>query len=130
VTDVISLSLPARADLLILPRLVVAAIGARAGFNIDEIEDLRLAIDELCVSVIGEEEGDGELSLELVRSPGCVEVTCRYAAGAAGGAGDPVTGPADLASRILEALVDEHAFKDEGGTRTAWLKKSALAART
>ena len=51
VTDHVELTLPARPDLLVLARMTVGAVAARAEMAVDDIEDLRLAIDELCLSV-------------------------------------------------------------------------------
>ena len=47
--DRIELRFPARGDLIVLARLVTSAISARAGFDIEELEDLRLAVGELCL---------------------------------------------------------------------------------
>ncbi len=124
--DLICLTLPARAELLILPRLVVAAVGARANFDLDAIEDLRLAIDELCVSVIGEGEEEGELSLELALLSDGVQVSCTFRP--AGGQA-PSSRVPELSLRILDALVDEHAYAENGESRTATMRKSSAGRR-
>ena len=51
-TGVVDLSFAVDADLLVLARLAVAHVASRSGFDIEEIEDLRLAVDELCLSVL------------------------------------------------------------------------------
>ena len=49
--DVVGLSIPSGADLLVLARLTAATVASRAGFDVEEVEDLRLAVDELCVAL-------------------------------------------------------------------------------
>ena len=49
VGDRVELTFPARGDLIVLARLVTSAVSARAGFDIEELEDLRLAVGELCL---------------------------------------------------------------------------------
>ncbi len=76
--EIVELSIPVGADLLVLARFAAATIASRAGFDLEEIDDLRLAVDELCVSLI--EEGDhGRLNIELQRADDLVEISCRFA---------------------------------------------------
>ncbi len=50
-SDTVELTLPVRADLVVLARFAAGTIASRADFDVEEIEDLRLAVDELCVSL-------------------------------------------------------------------------------
>src|SRR3981081_1984032 len=59
----IRLIIPGSPDFLRLARLAPASTGRRAGLTFDEIEDLRIAVDELCHSVM---RADGSGSVELV----------------------------------------------------------------
>src|SRR4051794_17777461 len=61
--DEIRLIIPGRPDFLRLARLAAADAGSRAGLTFDEIEDLRIAVDELCHSVM---RADGTGVVELV----------------------------------------------------------------
>ena len=58
-TDVVELTIPVRADLVVLARLTAATVASRADFDVEEIEDLRLAVDELCISQV---QGGGDYS--------------------------------------------------------------------
>src|ERR1700722_18647704 len=73
--EVIEISLPGSVDLVVIARFTAATVGARAGFDLDEIDDLRLAVDELSVS-FGPLDGDTCLRYEFVRDAGSVTVRC------------------------------------------------------
>ena len=61
VGEVVRLSVPGSLEYVRVVRLTAAAVAARLGFDIEEIEDLRVAVDELASVVI--EAGSGaELS--------------------------------------------------------------------
>ena len=121
-TDIVELTIPVTADLVVLARLTAATVASRADFDIEEIEDLRLAVDELCISMIqGIEEG--RLGLQFSRDEDEIKVSCRYL-GKLRPVPDPSERPLDgLSGRILDALVDEHGESMEDGERRAWLLK-------
>jgi len=62
----IRLSLPARPAMLRIVRMTTAALAAEHGFDYDEIEDLKLAIDELCHALLLDEGDAGQPLLHLV----------------------------------------------------------------
>ncbi len=121
--DVVDLTIPASADLVALARHTASTIAARANFDVEEVEDLRLAVDELCVSLVHDND-DGSLALRFVRDDDTVEVSCTHLTGPSGQLDDPEGAATDeLSQRILDALVDEHGQEDEGGRQRAWLRK-------
>jgi anti-sigma regulatory factor (Ser/Thr protein kinase) len=125
VSDRIELALPDRSDLLVLVRLTAATVASRAGFDVEEVEDLRLAVDELCLSMVNE-VGGGRLRLEFVRDAGLIEVSCLHDPEPPASGGIPDTAdssPEGLSARILDALVDEHGRDIRGGRERAWLRK-------
>jgi hypothetical protein len=133
---------PAEADNLQLLRLAGAFVGVRAGAGYDTAEDLRLAVDELCATI-----------LEVVAGPGCdlhvafswddaaidVTVTLTPSNGAAPPVdaadlddlrqrrrtedGDGGLSPARISELIMEALVDEHRLGLEDGVLVGWFRK-------
>ncbi len=123
--DRIELRFPARGDLIVLARLVTSAISARAGFDIEELEDLRLAVGELCLLTLqGSDERYGDLCLELTVLGDAIGVVCTLERAAATGVpapeGDEI---ARLSEQILDALVDEHGRESQDGSVRAWLRK-------
>ncbi len=121
----IELTFPARGDLIVLARLVTSAVSARAGFDIEELDDLRLAVGELCLLTLqGSDARHGDLRLELVVMDDHLSVSCTLERAAAA----EVPGPdaeeiARLSEQILDALVDEHGRERQDGSVRAWLQK-------
>jgi hypothetical protein len=146
VTDHVELTLPARPDLLVLARMTVGAVAARADMAVDDIEDLRLAIDELCLSAVGDSRG-GRLELHYDWDDSGMEVSCTFRPSETAApadsdgiaheedtetAGPDAIGalPTDLSERILDALVDEHGRDRVDGGDRAWFKKHNVRAES
>jgi hypothetical protein len=132
VTDHVELTLPARPDFLVLARMTVGAVAARADMAVDDIEDLRLAIDELCLSAVGDRHG-GRLVLRYDWDTTGMEVSCTFRPESEAASAplaeelDSTDGvghlPTELSERILDALVDEHGRDIYEGGHRAWFKK-------
>ena len=60
----IRLAIPAQSRFLRIARLTAAGIAGDLGFSLQEIEDLRVAVDEMCAVLI--EGADPSVELELV----------------------------------------------------------------
>ncbi len=123
--DRIELRFPARGDLIVLARLVTSAISARAGFDIEELEDLRLAVGELCLLTLqGNDTRYGDLWLELTVLGDAIGVVCTLERASPGGPTEPEADEsARLSEQILDALVDEHGRESQDGSVRAWLRK-------
>jgi serine/threonine-protein kinase RsbW len=125
VGDRVELTFPARGDLIVLARLVTSAISARAGFDIEELEDLRLAVGELCLLTLqGHDSRYGNLRLDLSVLEDAIGVECTLEHAAPGGESHPDEDEsAFLSQQILDALVDEHGRESQDGSVRAWLRK-------
>ena len=126
--DRIELRFPARGDLIVLARLVTSAISARAGFDIEQLEDLRLAVGELCLLTLqGNDVSFGDLCLELTVLGDAIGVVCTLERASPAGSSGRVPEEADesarLSEQILDALVDEHGRESQDGSLRAWLRK-------
>ena len=107
--------------------MTVGAVAARAEMPVDDIEDLRLAIDELCLSAVGDQR-DGRLELRYDWGPSGMEVSCTFRPSDPGASRDDDSAgtgglPSDLSERILDALVDEHGRDEVEGGERAWFRK-------
>lgn len=103
--------MPARPDLLRVARLTAAGLANRVGFNVDEVEDVKIALDELCFSVLGNGTGAGTLDLRFVLEPGALVIE---GAGPAEGAQARDEDTTEFAALLLAALVDEHEISRDG----------------
>lgn len=50
--DSVQLMLPSKAEYVSTARLVVSSIANKIGFNIDEIEDIKVAVSEVCSNFV------------------------------------------------------------------------------
>ena len=123
--DRVELRFPARGDLIVLARLVTSAISARAGFDIEELEDLRLAVGELCLLALqGGDARHGDLRLELTVLGDAIGAVCTIERAGTATAPEPEGDEvARLSEQILDALVDEHGRESQDGSVRAWLRK-------
>ena len=99
----VHLALPATPEFVRLARVTATGLASRAGFSIDEVEDLRLAIDELCFTLIGSKGKEGRLELRYRLDGSALEVF-----GSLDGGNVDVPHLSDWSDQILDALVDEH----------------------
>jgi serine/threonine-protein kinase RsbW len=124
--DRVELVFPARGDLVVLARLVTSAISARAGFDIEELEDLRLAVGELCLLTLqGSDARHGDLRLEFRVVEDAIEIVCTLVGAAPAAESANVDGAEtdQLSEQILAALVDEHGRESQDGSARSWLRK-------
>ena len=122
--DEVRLAVPATPEFLRLARVTATGLASRLGFTFDEVEDLRLAIDELCFALIGTKGRDGAVNLRYEILPDALQV---QGEGAFNG-GPSVPALTDLSERILDALVDEHELSlDDGRPSFRLLKRHSGA---
>lgn len=65
VHDSVAVRLPATSVYLSVLRTVTAGLAARLDFTLDEIEDLRIAVDEACGLLLAKPQPDGELECQF-----------------------------------------------------------------
>src|SRR5690606_38077283 len=102
-------------------RVVAATLGADAGFHVDEIDDLRLAVDEAVAAVVaaggaasdgdrpdGDPDGGGRLVLQFEAEQGAVTIRVSRTPTV------PITRDDvdNLALRIIEAVADRFDVAD------------------
>ena len=122
--EFVELDLAANPLHLGLSRQLVGAVGATLDLTVDLIDDLQLALDELCVSVMSHAEHSRErlqVRIEWTASDIRLEVVGR------GNRIDPLANGAELTAfsqQILNALVDEHGVDERDGTNVQWLRLS------
>ena len=71
----VELSLPADGAYLSILRTATAGLAARLDFTLDEIEDLRIAVDEACALLLPDAVPDTHLNCSFTLSPGALAIT-------------------------------------------------------
>jgi serine/threonine-protein kinase RsbW len=118
--DEVRLTVPAMPEFLRLARVTAAGLASRMGFSLDQVEDLRLAIDELCFTLTGSHgRPGGSVEMRYLIGDDYLEVCGE---GHFGGAHQPPQ-LSELSEVILSALVDEHEVSGRDGGPRFWLLK-------
>ncbi len=73
--DVVQLTLPAASAYLSVLRTATASLAARADFTLDDIEDLRIAVDEACALLLLSAVPGSNLECTFELSPGVIQVS-------------------------------------------------------
>jgi anti-sigma regulatory factor (Ser/Thr protein kinase) len=118
----VKLTMPAVPQLLRVARLTAAGLAGRLGFNFDEIEDVKIAVDELCFALVGTKGRAGDLTVtyRLLADALEIEGTGSFDASA------PKPVPSELSAQILAAVVDEHELTTDGDVMRFRLRKQRV----
>ncbi len=102
----VRLRLPASLEYVHVLRLTTLGLASRLGFDVDDIEDLRIAVNELANVAVEDADDGGEL--EIVFSIRDDELRINGEVPLVSHAQPQIDG---LTAQILEAVCDEHAFE-------------------
>jgi serine/threonine-protein kinase RsbW len=102
--DLVEVRVPADVAYVATLRLMAASLGARCDLTIDDIEDLRLAVDEACALLLPHAAPDARLEATFVLRPGALSVAASVAS--VGGA-QPAPDRGGFAWSVLSALSSE-----------------------
>ncbi len=121
----VQLIVPARGEYARIVRVMAAALGSRLDMSVDDIEDLRMAVEEAFVHAIDGADEQADVTFTFGISERSLDLS--VCVGAASGPVDEDTERrASLSAFILDAVCDYHEFvSDEDGTR--WLRISKYA---
>ncbi|HVT65086.1 MAG TPA: anti-sigma regulatory factor [Mycobacteriales bacterium] len=73
--DVVAITLPASSAYLTVLRTATAGLAARLDFTIDEIEDLRIAVDEACAMLLAQALPGADINCEFQLDGDAMTVT-------------------------------------------------------
>jgi hypothetical protein len=123
--DRMRLTVPNHGDFVALARFAAGVAAVRAGFDIEEVQDLQLAVDEMYASS-GVLRGQGDATIEINRSNSEVSISLTFDPTSESSEGKRrVSQDKELALQLLSALVDEHGSSaDDQGSPCVWLRKS------
>ena len=119
--DRVVLVVPSKGEYARTVRLAAAELAARAGMDIDGIDDVRMAVEEAFVFAAERAEG-GDLTFTFVVAPGSVELTVGPLGAGPSEAESPDRGER-YARFILESICDEFELTGADGVGTLRLVK-------
>jgi serine/threonine-protein kinase RsbW len=108
--DVVRLVVPASLEYVRIVRLTASGVASRLGFDVDEIENLRVAVDELASTLV-DSGGGGSLELTFASSDGELRIEGRTDAN-----GSTDLALDELSSQILRAVCDKYELRVVDGS--------------
>jgi serine/threonine-protein kinase RsbW len=117
----VTIRIPASPAYLQVVRLVAAGLATRLGFTVDEIEDLKIAVDELSAYFTGTQGRDGTIEIRFGVHDDKLEIE---------GKGEFAPGQkvrtdlTEFSKMILETITDEASLSQVNGSPTFNLSKS------
>lgn len=119
IEDVVVLTFPASSAYLAVLRTATAGLAARLDFTLDEIEDLRIAVDEACAMLLADATPGADLTCRFALEPTLIRVSI-----AVPGRAGRLPARDTFAWTVLSALAGEvDALVGEGGDPTIRLVK-------
>jgi serine/threonine-protein kinase RsbW len=125
IRDVVSVRLPAASAYLSVLRTATAGLAARLDFTLDEIEDLRIAVDEACAMLLAQAVPGTDLTAEFELTGQLMQVRVEVST-----VGHSEPNRDDFAWMVLTALADDvDAVTDSPDRMAIVLRKRRGAAR-
>lgn len=120
----VTIKIPASPVYIGVIRLVAAGLATRLRFTIDEIEDLKIGVDELSAYLTGSQGREGDLQITFTISDDRIEIK-----------GEGLLSPGqkvrteltDFSRMILDTVVDSATLEQLEGTPTFELAKAKSA---
>jgi serine/threonine-protein kinase RsbW len=119
--DRVSIRIPASPAYLQVVRLIAAGLASRLGFTIDDIEDLKIAVDELSAYLTGAQGREGTLEIAFVIDGDRIEITGagRFTAGI-----KVRTELTQFSRQILDTVADSASLEQTDGVPTFTVSKA------
>lgn len=103
-TSDVVVSVPARPDFVHVLRSVIAGVAARMDLSVEDIDDLRIALDEACAQMLEGPAMAERLTMRLTIVPGTLDVSVSTDGEA--GEWPPPRGEDTLTWQVLVSLAD------------------------
>ena len=119
--DTISINIPASPEYLRVVRLIASGLASRLRFTIDDIEDLKIAVDELSAYLTGAQGREGTLEIAFDIHDDRIDIR---------GAGHFASGTkvrtelTEMSRMILKTVVDDAQLQQLDGMPTFRLSKT------
>lgn len=108
--DTITVIIPKKPDYISTVRLVSSSLGNKIGYNIDQIEDLKVAMGEACILSFGKSSDDEvKIVYNLFKEKLEIEVSWTKASSNV----DEETKESNMGRMIIDSLMDEVYYLDK-----------------
>lgn len=121
----VELTVPAEPAYVSVLRTVTASLAARRDFTIEEIDDLRIAVDEASALLLPRATSTSQLSASFAGSSDTLRITVTISP-ATPGPEDEID-PTEFAWMVLAALTDEVSTRSSDGALSVTLSKKRAA---
>ena len=118
----VTLTFPATTENVRLARLVTAALAVQGGFGVDQVDDLRIAVDELCTLLVVNASPDAEVTTRFELT----DEFLRLEADTLTATERDVFSADELTAHILMATVDRHDIRTDGSSLHVSLEKQRV----
>ena len=122
----VELSVAADAGMMLVIRLTTAGVIARAGLTVDVVDNLKMATEEACNCLIGQENSPERLALRFACEDDALVIRV-IAGGVEGMQGGVDEDELEIVRCILEALADKVSFEIDNGWIRMIEMRTALA---
>lgn len=122
-TEAVRVSVPARAEFVHVLRSVTGAVSGRLPLSLDDVDDLRLAVDEACARLLALGGEPRTLRLDLRALPGRLELVVALDVTTSW---PPPDFEGSLAWRVLVALAEHVRFEHWNGSPAIRIVKRTL----
>jgi serine/threonine-protein kinase RsbW len=117
-TDAVVLRIPRDPRFIRVARLAVGGVASLIDLDVEVIEDLRIAVDELCAAML--EVGAGPIDVTVTTTDAAIRIEATSSAGQE---------PLDearfaLSKQILAVIADDFGLDVTGGTARCWIERS------
>lgn len=122
--DKVSIRIPASPEYLQVVRLVAAGLAARLRFTLEDIEDLKIAVDEMAAYLTGSQGREGTLEVTFDIADDRIRIVGRGHFAPGHGVRTELT---ELSRMILETVADSASLDHANGTPSFSVTKSRRA---
>ncbi len=125
-TEILTIAFPAKSRFLSLARLNAASMASSGGFDVDELDDIRLAVGEAIGWLLHDEAAGGMVSIDYETTEQSFTLRAQRTGDAL-----PKPQPDDLVDAILGAILDHHdlVVRPDGERRVELRKERTVVER-
>jgi serine/threonine-protein kinase RsbW len=123
-TDTVELTVPADPAYIAVLRTVTGLLAARRDFTLDEIDDLRIAVDEACALLLPHAQAASSLSAVFGGTGGDLQAAVSIEVARGFSDNRPVLDETSFAWMVLTALTDSVTSAESGGRLCLTLTKA------